>query len=178
MWAGKTTELAKYIRSAYNPIAFDCCNTRNTNRDLHNITTTTSLSNIVNYKELRHDVVVFDEVHLADVFGHKEEIMNHLNNLLSEMEQSTVVLCGLLYDYFKQYEWFDIWHEIEHAYAKYIDRRIWLQSRIPCCSCNRIDSSVIYTKKLDNVQSIDSRVGDNYSNICMLCAWEEMTRRR
>ena len=173
MWAGKTTYLEKQICINKGKIlAVDCCNKRNSPRDLSNIIcgryrdkaySFPQLYILEEYKRavdmLNPTLIIFDEFHLAQVFG----VDNIILSFMEETKKVDTIVCGLKYDYFNNFKEFDIWSKLVP------DKSIWLDSFNSCVKCKKKDKSVIYTVKLDDSTSLDSRVGDNYGNICIEC---------
>lgn len=166
MWSGKTTMLKQLLNKAKTSIVFDCCNKRQSDRDLSTAYKVANLKEQQDYKGI--DLVVFDEVHLTCVFDRKELFMEQLYN--ANKEARFVVLSGLLYDCYDDYEYFPIWNMIEEQHKKDIIDTVWLPSLLPCAGCGRKDSTVIYTRPTQKFNELFERVGDHYENICMKCA--------
>jgi thymidine kinase len=186
MWSGKTTVLLNEIRKQEDRnrvIVIDCCNSRNTDRDLH--VAIKGFEDPITVYQLRKDkwvdgafkqyirvfrptLVVIDEFHLAQVFGKEKEILDIIE--LSNNFGSDIIIGGLKYDCFSNYSTFPIWDTL---LARIVESKIefnvsWLKSLLPCYLCGAIEN-VIYTKCLIDPNRLEDRVGDQYRNVCINC---------
>lgn len=185
MWSGKTYELKLQAGNYKQVFIIDKYNSRNTQRDISNLTIpnskmVTSLDEVpANDSE---SCLLIDEVHLFEVFGATDELHNLWLN-----SQIDTYCSGLLLDCYNAYRIFPIWSTVFASSTEII----YKSSRNPCaiCGCsntNRNPISFTRPKRKENLSgseflspsvlnlietnSGDSRIGDDYENICYKCS--------
>lgn len=166
MWSGKTY----YARNKENSLVLT--HYRNTRKERDNIEIQPFLSSFFfedNNKKLEKlDCLIFDEVHLYNVFRDEKKFLETIGILQRNFEHLNLSFSGIFWDCYNKYEPFPIWDEIRMVLREK-PKITLLKPRKECFFCgSKKDAHLNFPdEKKDGV------VGDHYNSLCFSC-WRKV----
>jgi len=157
MWSGKTFQLIKTVNILEKKGEKVLCvipqkSKRENGRGLEEIVINTPVVFLKQVRDLKNffDLVVFDEIHLYEVFGELEKFLDCFGMF------KNCIVSGLWNDSYDAYKVFKVWQEI----VPFLDGFTCLKSRKPCVKCG----GTAYFSKHTSIKKVC--VGDHYVNVC------------
>lgn len=173
MKSGKTSKTESIVKAQIflgkKVEIYDFLNSRNSKRDLKTLFETEESVHFANDYSLPNrptDLFVFDEIHFVNVFGKEKEFMALICSIMELQKKSIIVISGLFYNYYDNYNPFHVWELIGKLPKLEFTM---LYSLTPCAICG--ENKRVYFSKSDGTTT--SIVGDHYVNICQECAGKE-----